>query len=154
MLKANVSYSKKVPVDGMDFSSQGYSLTLETEVPETDPQGIQTRLHETFELVKATVENELAKAAQPEPKSSATTLTPAPSPRGRGETTNTRTDGKASNKQIKFLTDLATQQGITIADLNARIRQEFRVDGIYELSRRAASVLLDELNKGNRRQAA
>ena len=146
MLKANVCYSKKVPVDGMDFSSQGYSLTLETEVPETDPQGIQTRLHETFELVKATVENELAngngKASQP--------AEPATPLRGNRNASS----GKASNKQIKFLTDLATQQGISIADLNARIRQEFRVDGIYELSRRNASVLLDELNKGTRRQAA
>ncbi len=155
MLKANVSYSKKVPVDGLDFSSQGYSLTLETEIPETNPQAIQARLHETFEMVKASVENELAKAALPQP-CSATTLTPGPSPKGRGEDPNpqssgngfkrsAQTGGKASNKQLKFITDLATQRGISIADLNADIRRKFRVDGLYELSRKDASALLDEL---------
>ena len=29
-LIANVSFSKKIPVEGEQFSSQGYSLTLQT----------------------------------------------------------------------------------------------------------------------------
>ncbi len=149
MLKANVSYSKKVPVDGLDFSSQGYSLTLETEIPETDGRAIQARLHETFEMVKATVENELANGngkpngqaqgdTRPEPESPAQES-------GNGFKRSGQTGGKASNKQLKFITDLATQRGISIADLNANIREQFRVDGLYELSRKDASALLDSL---------
>jgi len=148
MLKACVSYSKKVPVDGLDYSSQGYSLTLETEIPESDPGAIQSRLHDTFELVKSTVEQELANGngrpvEQPaQPRQQPTVVkgkTPAPD--------------RASNKQVKYLTDLWTQAGGTVADLNARIRTQFSVGGLYELSRKQASALLDEL-QGELRKAA
>ena len=137
MLKAIVSYSKKVPVEGQEYSSQGYSLSLETEVPETDPRAIQARLHDTFELVKSSVEQELANGKHPglvDPGANEAPRSPA------------RGTGKASNKQIKFLTDLATQRGIGIGELNAEIRKRFGVAGLYDLSRRDASLLLDELN--------
>ncbi len=150
MLKANVSYSKKVPVDGLEYSSQGYSLTLETEIPETDGRAIQARLHETFEMVKATVENELAngngkpQAAVANNTQPAADTPPATQPKASGFDRRPQA-GKASNKQLKFITDLATQRGISIADLNADIRKQFRVDGLYELSRKDASALLDSL---------
>ena len=53
MLKAVCSFSKKIPVPDSEYSSQGYSLSLETEIPETYPRAIQVRLHDTFELVKS-----------------------------------------------------------------------------------------------------
>ena len=145
MLKAIVSYSKKIPVPDAEFSSQGYSLSLETEVPESDPAAIQARLHQTFDMVKTSVEQELAngngQARAPVPPQAAPARTPA------------RTGEKASNKQIKFLTDLATQRGQSLSDLNADVQRRFGVDGIYDLSRRDASLLLDELN-GRQRKAA
>ena len=150
MLKALVSYSKKVPVDGMDYSSQGYSLTLETEIPESDPGAIQSRLHATFELVKNQVEHELTNGhggkqeatAPAQPRQQPTVV--------KGKAT---APDRASNKQIKFMTDLWTQGGGTVADLNARIREQFGVGGLYELSRKQASALLDEL-QGEFRKAA
>ena len=145
MLKAIVSYSKKIPVPDSEYSSQGYSLSLETEVPESDPAAIQARLHQTFDMVKTSVEQELAngngQARTPAPPQAAPARTPA------------RTGEKASNKQIKFLTDLATQRGLSLSDLNADVQRRFGVDGIYDLSRRDASLLLDELN-GRQRKAA
>jgi len=139
MLKAICSFSKKIPVPDSEYSSQGYSLSLETEIPETDPRAIQSRLHDTFELVKSSVEQELANGngknpGLGDPGANEVTLPPA------------RGNGKASNKQIKFLTDLATQRGIGISDLNADIKRRFNVAGLYDLSRRDASLLLDELN--------
>ena len=140
MLKAIVSYSKKIPVPDSEYSSQGYSLSLESEIPDTDPRAIQTRLHDTFELVKSSVEQELANgngnAHVVKPPETGTQ--PARRPNGTGE--------KASNRQIKFLTDLATQRGMSLSDLNADVRKRFGVAGLYDLSRRDASVLLDELN--------
>jgi len=148
VLKACVSYSKKVPVDGQDYSSQGYSLTLETEIPESDPGAIQARLHSTFDLVKSTVEQELAngngrQADAPVPQQPQPTVVKGKAPAA----------DRASNKQIKFLTDLWTQGGGTVADLNARIRSQFQLGGLYELSRKQASSLLDEL-QGEFRKAA
>ena len=138
MLKAIVSYSKKIPVPDSEYSSQGFSLSLEAEIPDRDPAMIQARLHETFELVKNSVESELEKqSSSPSPAAS---MKPAPAPE------------KASNKQIKYLTDLAQQKNITLSDLNATIRKQCGVTGLYDLSRKQCSDLLDELN-GKRKAA-
>lgn len=137
MLKAIVSYSKKVPAE-TEFSSQGYSLSLETEIPEHDPAAIHARLSETFQLVKGQVEQELANGngKQPgldDPGSNTVPLPPS------------RSNGKATNRQVKFITDLANRQGIALSDLNSRIRERFSVDGLYDLDKKQASAVLDEL---------
>ena len=146
MLKAIVSYSKKIPVPDSEYSSQGYSLSLETEIPETDPEAIQGRLSETFRLVKSQVETELANgnARNPglgDPGSNTVPLPPS------------RTNGKASNAQIKFITDLATRKGLSLSELNAGIRERFGVDGLYDLDKKQASAVLDEL-KGVEKKVA
>jgi hypothetical protein len=147
MLKAIVSYSKKVPVPDSDYSSQGFSLSLETEVPETDSAGIQARLHQTFELVKASVEQELAQAKGATQPVQQQDNRPNQQPRQ-----NNGASEKASNKQIKFITDLANQRGIALSEINADVRRKFGVDGLYDLSRKQASEVLDELN-GKRKAA-
>ena len=143
MLKAIVSYSKKIPVPDSQFSSQHYSLSLEAEIPETDPAAIQARLSRTFQLVKGQVEHELASGngtAQPVklPETGTQPVKTAAGPNGAHQ--------KASNKQVKFITDLAGQRGISISDLNADIRKRYGVGGLYELDRKQASDLLDYLN--------
>jgi len=150
MLKAIVSYSKKIPVPDSEFSSQGYSLSLETEVPESDPAAIQARLHGTFELVKSSVEQELANG-----NGTGNGRAPAPAPAAAtaAAPAGARGGEKASNRQIKFLTDLCTQRGQSLSDLNADVRRRFGAAGIYDLTRRDASALLDELN-GKQRKAA
>ncbi len=140
MLKACVSYSKKVPVDGLDFSSQGYSLTLETEIPESNPADIQAKLHDTFELVKTQVETELSNGS-PKAASQPADNTGGAKPQGPV------LQAKASNKQIKFITDLASRQGISLGDLNARIQERFGVDGLYDLDKKQASAVVDGLKK-------
>ena len=138
MLKAIVSYSKKIPVPDSESSSQGYSLSLEAEIPDRDPAAIQAKLHETFELVKNSVEQELVRQSNSPPPTAS--MKPAAAPE------------KASNKQIKYLTDLAQQKNITLSDLNAMLRKQCGVTGLYDLSRKQCSDLLDELN-GKRKAA-
>ncbi len=144
MLKAIVSFSKKIPVPGSDFSSQGFSLSLEIEVPETEPGAIKGRLHDTFELVKSSVEQELANGNGNAAKLPEASAPPVARTNGGAE--------KASNKQIKFVTDLATQRGIALSEINADVRRKYGVDGLYDLTRKQASELLDELN-GKRKAA-
>jgi hypothetical protein len=146
MLKAIVSFNKKVPVPGSDFSSQGFSLSLEIEVPETEPGAIKGRLHDTFELVKASVEQELAQA-----NGNGHAVKPAEAS-AQPPARNTVGGDKASNKQIKYLTDLATQKGIALSEINADVRRKYGVDGLYDLTRKQASELLDEMN-GKRKAA-
>jgi hypothetical protein len=148
MLKAIVSYSKKIPVPDSQFSSQGFSLSLETEITAADPVAIQAKLHETYELVRSTVEKELANGSGTKPAPA-----PAPAPGVPPGMTVHEAEIKASNKQIKFITDLANQRKISLADLNADVQQRFGVQGLYDLTRKQASALLDEMN-GRQRKAA
>jgi hypothetical protein len=140
MLKAIVQYSKKIPAE-TQYSSEGYSLSLEAEIPETDPAAIHAKLSDTFRLVKSHVEQELANGnGKPvglvEPASSAK---PHAGNRLNGVV-------KATNRQIKFITDLAGRQGVALSDLNGRIRERFGVEGLYDLDKKQASTVLDLLN--------
>ena len=143
MLKAIVSYSKKIPVPDSQYSSQGYSLSLETEIPEHEPRAIQARLHETFELVKASVEEELANGGGKQTNAK----------RDKPAETRSNGSGKATNQQVKFLMDLARVNRIQLDDLNAQIRDMYGVSGVYDLSRRDASRLIDDLKRAQQRAA-
>ena len=145
MLKLNASYSKKIPVPGQEFSSQSFHASVELELSDSlAPEDLRRRIHDTFTRVRDSVETDLGgKAPATEtPAAGAPTRAPAP----------TQPVVKASNKQVKFITDLAQAQGIGLAQLNAQVRKLYGVDGIYDLDRKQASKLLDSLQ--DRRKAA
>ena len=146
MLKAIVSYSKKVPVPGCDYSSQGYSLTMETEIPETDPQGIQAHVHGTFELVKASVELELANGQAKADPVPAIQEDDADPPKGDSD--------RASERQVRFILDLAERHNLTIGALDAHVMEWYGVCAIEDLSKPEASRLVDWLKGGCRVEAA
>ena len=59
MLKLNASYSKKVPAD-TEYSSQSYHASVEVELPDgLTPEQLNARIHETFAMVRDSVEAEL-----------------------------------------------------------------------------------------------
>ena len=136
MLKLNASYSKKVPTSEQ-FSSQSYHCSVEVELSDAaTPEQLQAKIHDTFALVRGAVESELhgKPAAKPEP--AAQTAKPEPA---KPDT------AKASNAQIKYALDLAKTKGMTLSALNARVQDRFKVASIYDLARRDASKLVDEL---------
>lgn len=102
------------------------------------PEEIRTRIHDTFNLVKQSVEEELNGKVQ----------------NGNGQQpVNNKANGhivKATNKQMKFITDLAGQKNIPPSELNAEIKKRFNVDGLYDLSSKQASELVDTLKRGKR----
>ena len=136
MLKLSASYSKKVPTSEQ-FSSQSYHCSVEVELSDAaTPEQLQAKIHDTFALVRDAVESELhgKPAAKPEP--AAQTAKP--------ESAKPDT-AKASNKQVKYLLDLAKGKGLTLTALNARVQDRFKVETVYELARKDASKLVDEL---------
>ena len=136
MLKLSASYSKKVPTSEQ-FSSQSYHCSVEVELSDAaTPEQLQAKIHDTFALVRDAVESELhgKPAAKPEP--AAQTVKPEPAKPDAA---------KASNKQVKYLLDLAKGKGLTLTALNARVQDRFKVETIYDLARKDASKLVDEL---------
>ena len=122
MLKLNASYSKKVPA-GEEYSSQSYHASVEVELPDgLSGEALQARIHETFDLVRNSVEAELH--GNPQGGRSRTRSNAAP----------------ASPKQLSYLLDLARQRGITPQQIAAR----FQVPDIQHLTRQQCSDQIDE----------
>ena len=142
MLKLTASYSKKVPAEG-EYTSQSYHASLEVELSDAlAPEQIQERIHSTFTQVREAVESELHGA-----RSEGRDETGTRSKSDRQVAPQPANSGKASNKQIKFVTDLASRRGLSLSDLNTRITKRFGVPGLYDLTRGDASQLVDELKK-------
>ena len=136
MLKLNASYSKKVPA-GEQFTSQSYHCSVEVELSDAaTTEQLQDKIHDTFALVRDAVESELHGKPAAKPESAAQTAKPEPAKPDAA---------RASNKQVKYLLDLAKGKGLTLSALNARIQDRFKVETIYDLARRDASKLVDEL---------
>ena len=137
MLKLNAAFSKKIPVPGEDFSSQSFHASIECECADAlTAEQLQAKIHDTFALVRDAVESELhgKSAAKPEPAAQPAKAEPAKPD-----------NAKASNKQVKFILDLAKGKGLSLSTLNARVHEKFSVESVYELGRKDASKLVDEL---------
>ncbi len=138
MLKIIASFSKKVPAE-QEYSSQQYFCTLEREVPDSaSVEQIQSNIHATFELVKQAVEDELSGK-----KSDSATLRVLPNKEAQSKP---ETTAKASNKQVRFALDLAKARGMGISDLNAMVHEQFGIESVYQLDKKQASRLLDDLS--------
>ena len=114
MLKLNASYSKKVPAEG-EYTSQSYHASIEVELPDGLNQNqLQARIHDTFALVKESVEAELHGNANSQVRE------PAPMQSRNAGNPPAQHDIPASPKQIKFLIDLARNKGVTPAQIAAQ----------------------------------
>ena len=117
MLKLNASYSKKVPAEG-EYSSQSYHASIEVELSDgLTADQIQDRIHETFAMVRDSVEAELHGNGTANPEGSAPRnqqnqsrqgYRSGASNYGKGKGQN-QEDAAASPKQIKYLLDLAVE---------------------------------------------
>ena len=139
MLKLNASYSKKVPAEG-EYSSQSYHASIEVELPDGLTQDqLQSRIHETFAMVRDSVEAELhggtaaVAPVQQEPSRNPQGYQPA-----RNQTSTS--DAPASPKQISYLLSLASKRGITPSQIAA----QQNVANIDQLSRRQCSALIEQ----------
>ena len=138
MLKLNAAFNKKVPVAGEQYSSQSYHCSVEVELSDAaSPEQLQTKIAETFALVRDAVESELH--GKPAAKIEPAAQTPMAEPFPAGAQT------KASNQQVKFILDLAKGKGLSLSVLNTRVQEKFKVESVYELARKDASRLVDEL---------
>ena len=135
MLKLNASYSKKVPTPEK-FSSESYLACIEVELPTGQTsQQLQDKIHETFELVKASVESEIT----------GRTTSAAPVKQQRPQAHPEASTDTATNKQIQFLLKLGKGCNKGLPELNAMAQAQFKAESIYQLTKRDASTLVDKL---------
>ena len=129
MLKLNASFSKKVPAE-QEYSSKSFHASIEVELPDgLNQQQLQERIHSTFELVRSSVESEISGGNGGLPQA-------PPQQNGNG-----KKNGPASERQVKYLVDIAAQNG---TDLSGYLRR-YGAANPYDLTRDACSKLLDEI---------
>ena len=151
MLKLNASYSKKVPAEG-EYSSQSYHASIEVEFPDgLSQEQLNDKIHETFAMVRDSVEAELHGNGAVNPEGSASQNQQNPPRQGyRSGASNygnknkgqNQEDAAASPKQIKYLLDLARTHNVTPQQILTR----FKVNALEELSRIQCSMAIDEFN--------
>ena len=141
MLKLNASYSKKVPAD-TEYSSQSYHASVEIELPDgLSPEQLDAKIRKTFALVRDSVETELH--GEPANTQTSNVLPAQPQQNKTAYSKNGKpSDTPASPKQIKFLLDLAKQNGYTAEQIKAR----FNVSALEDLSKVQCSKAIDVLN--------
>ena len=108
------------------------------------PEQLNARIHETFAMVRDSVEAELhgegGNAGQMADAQLPIQSAQQPNKPAYGK--KPATDSPASPKQIKFLLDLARQNGYTVDQLKSR----FNVSALEDLSRTQCSRAIDALN--------
>lgn len=160
MLKLNTSYSKKVPVPGADYSSQSCHISLEVELSDgLSREQIQERIHEIFDLARASVEDELRTAENTHHEDTKNTKVDRRESCFSGNRTEQKLDGKspsvkASAKQLNFLTDLAIRHKMDIRTLEAEARRVFGVAKLADLSKQQASQMIDHFDETGGKVAA
>ena len=150
MLKLNASYSKKVPAEG-EYSSQSYHASIEVELPDgLSQEQLNDKIHETFAMVRDSVEAELHgngttnhedSAPRNNQNQSRQEYRSGGSKYGKGKS-QSPDDATASPKQIKYLLDLARNNDVTPQQILAR----FKVNTLEELTRNQCSLAIDEFN--------
>lgn len=135
MLKLNASYSKKVPTTEK-FSSQSFLASIEVELPHgLTTRELEEKIHDTFELVKASVENELA----------VRTTQQTAEKHQRPQRLPEASTEPATNKQIGFILKLGKEHQRGLPELNEMASTLFKAESIYQLTKRDASKLVDQL---------
>ena len=146
MLKLNASFSKKVPAE-QEYSSKGYSATIEVELPDgLSQEQLRGRIHETFKLVESSVETEIngedVPAASDPVNQYQAPVTPPLRRTGDARAGGSTAVQRASAKQVKFLLDIARRSNL---DIMPHL-QGLGVDSAENLSRRQCSSLIDRFN--------
>ena len=145
MLKLNASYSKKVPAE-QDYSSKSFHASVEVELSDGLSQDeLQKRIHETFQIVRNSVESEIngksngnGNVGQTVPVQIQVEKTPEPKSNGNGQR---KPVVPASQKQVKFLLDLARNCQVNIG----KVLSKYGVDNANDLDKESCSKLINEL---------
>ena len=152
MLKLNASYSKKIPADSQ-YSSQSFHASVEVELPDgLTQEQLNAKIHETFDLVRESVEAELHENASPNqptllpqenvPNAPQGNSAPQQNKATYGKRNGTTLDAPASPKQVKYLLDLARQYGVS----PDQIKVKFNVPSLESLTKTQCSRAISELS--------
>ena len=170
MLKAVVTLNRKIT---RDYNSTGYGVSIEGEIAATpdDHEGVLGRVKELFALAEEALAIEIdrdqgedaigrrdERPTKPAPAHTNANGTNGPvnqprrndQPTGNGQPTSNGqpTEDKITDKQTKFVFNLAKRQRLSNTQLESEIERVVgRRARVYDLTKREAGRVIDALNK-------
>ena len=141
MIKLNASFSKKVP-GSEEYSSEGYMCAVELELSDNlEPEALHAKIHETFDLVRTSVESEL------ENRRSRPTGCAPPDREGGNGSHGDKGNGnnwKCSDRQRDLILKLVDEHDLDRNGVDELARKRFG-KGVVDLNKLEASGLIDEI---------
>ena len=154
-----VGLGRKVPGEEQ-FSSNSYHVAVTPDAEITDPQELQGRVEGLFREVEKSLDAEMSRHGSQTGSTGVPVSSggnggngrePASRPTQSGGNGDRVKADPISNKQAKFLFQLARRSGMKTQSEGAGwIHEKLGVDrGVYELTKKEASKAIDLLNNGN-----
>ena len=135
MIKLNASIMKKVPIDGLDYSSRSASAGVEVEMPSgAKAENVRCRLKQLYTVLEIAVDEQLSNPRQIPDQGH---LKP-----------NNGNGRKATEAQLKAIRAIAEDHNPNDGQLDDISRDHINAESLSSLSVRQASTLIDIL-KGN-----
>lgn len=173
MIRLSANLSKKVPLPGVDYSSQQYGASLEIEVSDADkPDAIQARIRDLYTMLSSAIDEQIGAVPQPALPAAVPAQRgyngngnghalpppqpvqqPAPQPRNGYATGRNRVAtngngsarrGTATEAQCRAIFAICKSQGIEMISVLA----DFNVADPKDLNIKDASRLIDQLKNG------
>ncbi|MCW8129370.1 MAG: hypothetical protein KIS92_03215 [Planctomycetota bacterium] len=167
MIRLSANLSRKVPMPGVQFSSQQYGAALEIEVSDADkPEAIQARIRELYDMLNRSIDEQINAATAANGQQAAPEEGNAAAPGGNGQPKtqqaprtgrtsqpraqyrrngngqgNGRRPVGATQAQQRAIYAICKEQGIELTDVLA----DFNVAELSELNVMDASRLIDDL---------
>ncbi|MDR1533628.1 MAG: hypothetical protein LBU64_00810 [Planctomycetota bacterium] len=179
MTKLSATLAKKVPIPGLDYSSQQFSCGLEIELSgETSQDGLKQSLRRMYAFLREGIDQEIRESAgNPLELPGAirdrgeVPADPVPARRwegGRSGQTRSRWEsprdgasrrtgggtgpGRATQAQVKAVFGIAKANGMERRELFELLREQYQLDEVELLSVKQASRLIETLKAESRRE--
>jgi hypothetical protein len=158
MLKVNVGLSRKL---SKDYNSEGFSINIEGEVaaPVNDAEAVVEQVKELYDLAEEALSQQIERAQgnaaiasrDEEPRAARNgngrRAAPENGHRSAASNGNGRKDEPATNKQIQFLLSIGKRMRLSTSALEQEIEQILGHQvGVYDLTKKQAGTVIDQLN--------
>jgi|SRR5579862_795140 len=154
-IKLSGSISRKIPIQGVEFSSQSFGASLEVEINNDDPAGVQAKLLQLYASLNKGIDAQIAAASQPQRQSAPPLPAPVAQPRNGvsptnriAAVTNCNGNGNANGRRVtatdaqqRAIFAICKSQNLDIAAVLA----EYNVADPRELHVKDASKVIDQL---------
>lgn len=150
MIRIIANVSKKVPVPGVEYSSQSFMAGIEVEVSDgATPEEIQQKIHSVYSTLERTIDSEIAARNGEAPTTAALGSASEQRPANRLPTTKSGNGNgrRATQAQIKAILAIGQSIGMDRTKVIDYVAGEFGVKKLDDLAIKDASTLIERMKE-------